>query len=64
MKKLSTFRLRDRVRLVRLYDVKDLSELHCADPEALLKSWQAAKENALPFSAFIQAEARAQAEDA
>jgi len=64
LKKLSTFRLRDRVRLVRVCDVKDLSELHCADPEAFLKSWQLAKETAVPFAAFIQAEAKAQADDA
>lgn len=61
---LSTSRLRDRVRLVRFDDVKDLSELHCADPDAFLNRWQAAKEKAIPFTELAQTENRAQAEDA
>lgn len=64
LKKLSTFRLRDRVRLVRLDSVKDLSELHCADPEAFLERWQAAKEGAIPYAELAQNEAEAQASDA
>jgi hypothetical protein len=64
LEKLSTSRLRDKVRLVRLYGVKDLSALHCADSSTFLQRWQAAKDTAIPFAEFAQTEARAQANDA
>jgi hypothetical protein len=64
LKKLSTSRVRDKVQLVRLANVKDLSELHCSDPAAFLEQWRAAIQSAIPWTKYAQAEAKAQANEA
>lgn len=64
LKKLSRSRLRDRVRLIRLSGVKDLSELHCADPDAFLERWRTTKNGAISFASFACAEARTLADGA
>lgn len=53
--------IRDRVRLIRLPGVKDVSDLHVADPDQFLTRWQVAVQAAEPWIAYNERQARAQA---
>ncbi len=61
---LSVSCIRGRVRLVRLDNVKDPSDLYCADPAAFLDEWGKALSKAKPWPEVRQAEAEAEKEGA
>ena len=44
--------VRDRVKLVALEGVNDVSELHCADPSAFKAAWDKAVEKAEPWAVY------------
>ena len=50
--RLARARIRDRVRLVRLGEHKDVSDLHVADPDAFMARWAAAVACAEPWETF------------
>ncbi len=61
---LSVSCIRDRVRLVRLDDVKDPSDLYCADPSAFLDEWGKALSKSISWSEVKHAEAESEKEGA
>jgi hypothetical protein len=61
---LATSRIRDRVRLVRLGEVKDPSELYLLDPSTFGERWRAACEAATPWTDQAQAAAASRAQAA
>ena len=61
---LSVSCVRDRVRLMRLDNVKDPSDLYCADPSAFLDKWSKALKKAIPWPEVKHVEAEAEKEGA
>ena len=64
LKWLERASIRDRVRLVRLADHKDISDLHVADPDQFMERWVAAIQAAEPWSVYAARQAEAQANTA
>jgi hypothetical protein len=64
LKWLSTSRLRDRVRLIELGDMKDPSGLYLQDPEAFSAAWAAALDGAVTWVDLIQGETEDKAREA
>lgn len=56
--------IRDRVRLIRLSGVKDVSDLHVADPDQFLARWRAAVHASEPWSTYREHQVREQASTA
>jgi hypothetical protein len=52
--------IRDRVRLIRLPGVKDVSDLHVADPDQFVAKWRAAVQASEPWSTYQARQARDQ----
>ncbi len=61
LQRLSSSKLRDRVRIVRLDGVKDLSELHCTDPRQFETRIREALENATPWAEHIKSQSESTA---
>lgn len=53
---LSSSRIRDRVRIIKLEGAKDLSELHQADPDVFITQWQNALDRAVSWADIERAE--------
>ena len=61
---LATSRIRDRVHLVELENIKDPAELHVQDPEGFKDAWQNALKKARPWSEYQIREAQDEADAA
>jgi hypothetical protein len=61
---LSVSRIRDRARLMHLDNVKDPSDLYCADPVAFLVNWGKALNNSTRWADVKRVEAETEKEEA
>jgi hypothetical protein len=57
LKWLAHATIRDRVRLVRLADAKDISDLHVLDPDQFAATWAAALEASEPWTRYVERQA-------
>ena len=61
---LAKSKLRDRVRLIKLREVKDASGLYLADPENFTSAWKAAMKAAVPWKEIEDGDRKARMKEA